>query len=104
VQLLLDYGVDPGADGGTGMTGLHLAAHEGRADTVKLLLAHNAPIEAKNVYGGTVLAQTLWSVTHHPMPEHRAIVQALIAAGANVGDDWLTGDPGIDELLLPARS
>jgi ankyrin repeat protein len=104
VQLLLDYGADPGADGGTGMTGLHLAAHEGHAETVRLLLAHHAPVEAKNVYGGTVLAQTVWSVIHHPRPEHRAIVEALIAAGAEVGEDWLTGDRDVDDLLARARS
>ncbi|HXH38332.1 MAG TPA: tetratricopeptide repeat protein [Thermoanaerobaculia bacterium] len=101
VEFLLDHGVDPGA--GANMTGLHLAAHEGHLDTVRLLLAHNAPLEAKNRYGGTVLGQTLWSVIHNPMPAHRAIVEALVAAGANVGDDWFTGDRGIDELLLRAR-
>ena len=92
VAFLLDYGVDPAVGAGVDMTGLHLAAHEGHLDTVKLLLAHNAPLEAKNVYGGTVLGQTLWSVIHHPMPAHREIVETLIAAGAKVGDDWFTGN------------
>jgi tetratricopeptide (TPR) repeat protein len=101
VEFLLDHGVDPGA--GVNMTGLHLAAHEGHLDTVKMLLAHNAPLEAKNRYGGTVLGQTLWSVIHNPMPAHRAIVEALVAAGAKVGDDWFTGNRSIDELLLRAR-
>jgi ankyrin repeat protein len=103
VAFLLDYGVDPSAGADVDMTGLHLAAHEGHLDTVKLLLAHNAPIEAKNVYGGTVLGGTLWSVIHHPMPAHREIVETLLAAGAKVGDDWLTGNRSIDELLLRAR-
>jgi ankyrin repeat protein len=103
VAFLLDYGVDPAAGVDIDMTGLHLAAHEGHLDTVKLLLAHNAPLEAKNVYGGTVLGQTLWSVIHHPMPAHREIVETLVAAGAHVGDDWFTGNRGIDELLLRAR-
>ena len=99
VTFLLDYGVDPafGADGA--MTGLHLAAHDGHLDTVKLLLAHNAPLEVKNRYGGTVLGQTLWSAVHNPRPAHRQIVEALIAAGANVEEDWLTGIADIDELL-----
>jgi ankyrin repeat protein len=101
VEFLLDHGVDPGA--GINMTGLHLAAHEGHLETVKLLLAHNAPLEAKNKYGGTALGQTLWSVIHNPMPAHRAIVEALVAAGARVDDDWFTGSPAIDELLLRAR-
>jgi hypothetical protein len=104
VALLLDHGVDPAAGADVDMTGLHLAAHEGHLDTVKLLLAHNAPIEAKNVYGGTVLGQTLWSVIHHPRPAHREIVETLLAAGAKVGDDWFTGNRTIDELLLRARS
>src|SRR5258706_3800146 len=103
VAFLLDYGVDPAAGADVDMTGLHLAAHEGHLDTVKLLLAHNAPFEAKNVYGGTVLGQTLWSVIHHPLPAHREIVETLVAAGANVGDDWFTGNRDIDELLLRAR-
>ncbi len=103
VQLLLDFGVDPGAGAGVGMTGLHLAAHEGHLDTVRLLLAHNAPIEAMNRYGGTVLGQTLWSAIHHPRPEHLAIVEMLIAAGAKIGDDWFTGNRSIDELLGRAR-
>ncbi len=103
VAFLLDSGVDPAAGADVDMTGLHLAAHEGHLDTVKLLLAHNAPIEAKNVYGGTVLGQTLWSVIHHPRPAHREIVETLLAAGAKVGDDWFTGNRSIDELLLRAR-
>jgi tetratricopeptide (TPR) repeat protein len=103
VEFLLDYGVDRAAGVDIDMTGLHLAAHEGHLDTVKLLLAHNAPLEAKNMYGGTVLGQTLWSVIHRPLPAHREIVATLVAAGAKVGDDWFTGNRGIDELLLHAR-
>jgi tetratricopeptide (TPR) repeat protein len=99
VAFLLDCGVDPASG-----SGLHIAAHEGHLDTVKLLLAHNAPLEAKNVYGGTVLGQTLWSVIHHPMPAHREIVETLVAAGAKVGEDWFTGNRGIDELLLRAHA
>jgi len=101
VTFLLDHGVDPAFAVG-GMTGLHLAAHDGRLDTVKLLLARNAPLEVKNSYGGTVLDQTLWSAVNHPRPAHREIVEALIAAGAKVEADWLTGIPEIDELLRGA--
>jgi ankyrin repeat protein len=103
VTFFLDYGVDPAFGAGGGMTGLHLAAHDGHLDTVKLLLAHNAPLEVKNSYGGTVLDQTLWSAINHSRPAHREIVETLIAAGANVEDDWRTGIPAIDELLLRAR-
>jgi ankyrin repeat protein len=103
VAFLLDYGVDPAFGAGADMTGLHLAAHEGHLETVKLLLAHKAPLEAANAYGGTALGQTLWSVIHHPRPQHREIVETLIAAGAAVSDDWFTGSRDIDELLLRAR-
>ncbi|MEA2328401.1 MAG: hypothetical protein QOE68_3360, partial [Thermoanaerobaculia bacterium] len=103
VTFLLDYGADPAFGAGAGMTGLHLAAHDGHLETVKLLLAHGAPLEAKNSYGGTVLDQTLWSAVNHPRPAHREIVDTLIAAGAKVEDDWLTGIPAIDELLRRAQ-
>ena len=103
VAFLLDFGIDPAAGADVDMTGLHLAAHEGHLDTVMLLLAQDAPIEARNVYGGTVLGQTLWSVIHHPRPAHREIVETLLAAGAKVGDDWFTGNRSIDELLLRSR-
>jgi ankyrin repeat protein len=103
VALLLDDGVDPAFSAGVDMTGLHLAAHEGHLDTVKLLLAHSAPLEAMNSYGGTVLDQTLWSVVHHPRPAHREIVQTLIAAGAKVDVDSFTGVAAIDELLRRAQ-
>jgi len=102
VTFLLDHGVDPASGAGVDMTGLHLAAHDGHLDTVKLLLAHNAPLEVKNSYGGTVLDQTLWSAVNHPRPAHREIVEALIAAGAKVEADWFTGIPDIDELLRVA--
>jgi ankyrin repeat protein len=101
VAFLLDYGVDV-AFGAGEMTGLHRAAHEGHLDMVKLLLAHNAPLEAINMYGGTPLGQTLWSAVHHPMPLHREIVRTLLTAGANVEGDWLTGIAEIDELLRAA--
>jgi len=101
VMFLLEHGVDPAFAAG-GMTGLDLAAHDGRLDTVKLLLAHHAPLEVKNSYGGTVLDQTLWSAVNHPRPAHREIVEALLAAGAKVEADWLTGIPEIDELLRGA--
>ncbi len=101
VRFLLDFGVDPAACVAAGMTGLHLAAHEGHLDIVKLLLAHGAPLEVRNSYGGTVLDQTLWSAVNHPKMAHKEIVETLLAAGAKVDDDWVTGIPEIDELLHP---
>lgn len=79
VQLLLDAGVDIAAGAVTNMTALHLAAHEGHLDTVNLLLAHGAPTDVLNMYGGTVLGQALWSLENHPRPEHAAIIEILAA-------------------------
>jgi tetratricopeptide (TPR) repeat protein len=99
VELLLDRGVDPGVGARIGMTGLHLAAHGGHLDTVELLLSRNAPLEATNVYGGTVLGGALWSAINHPRPDHPKIIETLIDAGAKIGDDWFTGNSQIDALL-----
>jgi hypothetical protein len=54
---------------------------------MKLLIERGAPLEKKNVYGGTVLDSTLWfaynvspkefAANHYP-----AVIDMLIAAGA----------------------
>ena len=49
-----------------GFSGLHWAVEFAHLDTVKLLLARGAPLEVKNVYGGTVLGQAVWSAIHEP--------------------------------------
>src|SRR5215510_802965 len=60
-EFLLDQGVDPSSQINSGQTGLHYAAHSGHLETVKMLLERNVPLEVKNMYGGTVLGQALWS-------------------------------------------
>lgn len=88
VIFLIERGVEVGAHRSEGETGLHWAAHSGNLEIVKLLLAHNAPLELKNSYGGTVLGQALWSAFNAPKPQHLAVVETLIAAGAKVEPDW----------------
>jgi hypothetical protein len=67
---------------------------------VKLLLRHHAPLEVHNAYGGTVLGCAVYSAVHEPRPEHIAIIEALLAAGANVGAaDYPSGDARVDEAL-----
>jgi len=85
---LLKQGVDPSSQGKSGQTGLHFAAHSGQLETVRMLLSHHVPLEEKNMYGGTVLGQTLWSVCNEPRPDHLPIIEALIAAGAQVAPQW----------------
>ena len=87
-KFLLDQGVDPSSQAGVGQTGLHYAAHHGQLETVKMLIARNAPLEVKNMYGGTVLGQALWSAFNEPHKNHLQIVEVLIDAGAVVEPDW----------------
>lgn len=99
---LMNRGVDPSAGNGTGMNAFHWAANRGQLETVRLLIARSAPLEAKNMYEGTVLGTTVWSAVHEPRPDHLAIVEALISAGANVNEaDYPSGDARVDALLRP---
>ena len=95
IEFLLDRGVDPSSQANVGQTGFHYAAHSGQLETVKLLIARNAPLEVKNMYDGTVLGQALWSAYNEPRKEHLVIIETLIAAGAHVDPDW---NKWIDEL------
>lgn len=88
VEFLLDRGVDPSSQANAGQTGFHYAAHSGQLETVKLLIARNAPLEVKNMYGGTVLGQALWSAYNESRPEHLRIIETLIAAGAQIDPEW----------------
>ncbi|MCW3053771.1 MAG: Ankyrin [Chthonomonadales bacterium] len=87
-EFLLEQGVDPSSQGRSGQTGLHFAAHSGHPATVRMLLAHHVPLEEKNMYGGTVLGQALWSACNEPQPDHLPIIESLIAAGAQVAPQW----------------
>jgi ankyrin repeat protein len=100
VEFLLDKGVDLASNSGRGQTGSHWAVIGGHLDTVRSLLRRNPPLEVRNMYGGTVLGQTLWSAAHGGDPElYIAIIETLIAAGAEIPrrhvpvnervDDWL---------------
>jgi len=94
-EFLLDHGVDPSAQAKIGQTGLHYAAHYGQLETVKMLIERRSPLEVKNMYGGTVLGQALWSAFNEPHKNHLQIVEVLIAAGAVIESDWTKW---IDEL------
>jgi ankyrin repeat protein len=115
VELLLDRGVDPAGSDRSDMTALHWAAANRHLQIVGLLLERGAPLEGKNTWGGTVLASTAWFVangswfpTTHPRGElapkpsaaYAEIVEALLAAGADVGVlSKRTGDAAVDEVL-----
>jgi hypothetical protein len=100
VAFLLDKGFDLGAHDAAGQTGLHGAAMNGQLNTIQLLLARGAPLEVKNVHGGTVLGQTLWSAAHAPDPDaYIPLVETLLAAGARVPERHAAISQRMDALL-----
>jgi ankyrin repeat protein len=102
VEFLLekDKNVDLAEHCGDGQTGLHWATIGGHLDTVKLLLRHNPPLEAKNMYGGTVLGQTLWSAAHGGDPDvYIAILEVLQAAGAKMPELHVPVNARVDAWL-----
>lgn len=101
VEFLLKKGVSLKSHGGDGQTPLHCAAICGQLETIKYLLKRNPPLEAKNICGGTVLGQTLWSAGHGGDPKlYSEIIETLIAAGAKVPERHVPVNEPIDELLL----
>lgn len=100
VEFLLDKDIDRSRGQDDGQTPLHCAVIGGQLETVKFLLKQNAPLESKNVYGGTVLGQTLWSAAHGGDPKiYSAIIKELIAAGAAVPERHVPVNKPIDDLL-----
>ncbi len=81
---LLDAGVDPYAGMSTGLAGFHYAASSGRLNVIKLLIDRDVPLEVKNMYGGTVFGQAIWSAVNEYKPDHAEIVERLVEAGAVV--------------------
>jgi ankyrin repeat protein len=80
--------VDLSAQADTGLTGLHWAVVGGQLETIKLLVERGAPLEARNVYGGSVLGQALWSAFNgEPDIDYVPIIEVLTGAGAKIEDD-----------------
>ena len=62
-------------------TALISAAHLGHVDVVRLLIAHNAPLDHVNGRGWTALHEAV--VLGNGGPNHVATVEALVKAGAD---------------------
>lgn len=94
VRYLLDNGADPMAGTRTGLSGFHYAVSSGRLACVRLLIERKVPMETRNMYGGTVLEQALWSAINEYRPDHVEIIEALLDAGTRVApgtlDRWLS--------------
>jgi ankyrin repeat protein len=100
VEFLLDKDANLADGGGDGQTPLHCAAICGQLEIIKFLLKFKPPLEARNIYGGTVLGQTLWSAAHGGDPKlYAEIIKTLIAAGAKVPPRHVPVNKPIDDLL-----
>ena len=98
VDFLLQKAVDLRTQANTGLTGLHWAVVGGQLATIQLLLEQGAPLEVKNIHGGTALGQALWSALNgDPAIDYVQIIDTLIRAGAKIEPGslaWLAQQPG----------
>ncbi len=99
-EYLLAHGVDPTAGFATGLNAFHWAVNRGQLGATMLLINHKAPLEVRNMYGGTVLGTAVWSAIHEPRGEQIAVIEELLKAGARIEDaEYPSGDERVDELL-----
>lgn len=105
VEFLLDNGADLAAHREDGQTALHWAVIGGHPDTVKLLLLHHPPLEVRNIYGGTVSGQALWSAANGGDTEvYIEILDALVKAGATMPNPHAPVNPRVDAWLAAHAS
>jgi len=82
---MLDCGFDPNVKDLEGVTALHRAAMSGRADAVRVLLAHGASVNALDgMFAATPLVWTCEGWSHGPQAgaDHLAVARLLLAAGS----------------------
>jgi ankyrin repeat protein len=83
VALLLKLRADPNALNDSGMTPLHLAAHQGNFALAELLLAHGARKNVKDEQGRTPLDLAQLPTPDPARQEERAAVAKLLESGAS---------------------
>jgi ankyrin repeat protein len=84
-----------------GFTALHWAAFNGHDDVVSLLISRGSDLEARTIYGGSVLGSTVWAVANAENGVDRVpVLRTLLAAGAKLdGQATPTGNADVDSLL-----
>jgi hypothetical protein len=107
VEFLLAQGIDPKASSVEGSM-LHNAALGGHLEIVRLLIAHGAPIDVKDIhYHNTPLGWALHGWAHRapgtPRESGYAVVRHLVTVGAHVEDEWLVDeDIAADPQMMAA--
>ena len=101
LETMLACGFDPNhPDDEIGKTPLHAAAHEGRPESVRLLLAHGASVSARDrEFHGQPLVWAADGFRSHA-PDHRdygQVARLLLDAGSPV--DWQTGEEPAEEIV-----
>lgn len=97
IEVMLDCGFDPNVKDGEGVTALHRAAMAGRADAVRVLLAHGASVNALDgMFAATPLVWACegWSHGSKAGADHIAVARLLLAAGSP--RDWLVPEKAPD--------
>ena len=90
IEFLLEHGVTVDTKLKGGETGLHWAAYEGHADTVRLLLAGGAPVDVVDeTHAGTPLGWALYAWGNRRPPErerrqYNETVALLVRAGSRL--------------------
>lgn len=85
LEVMLDGGFDPNIKDQNGVTALHRAAMAGRADAVRVLLAHGASVDALDgMFAATPLVWACEGWSHGPRggADHLAVARLLLASGS----------------------
>jgi hypothetical protein len=86
----------------SGQTGLHEAALGGHADTVRVLMRHDPPVDVQNIWGGTPLSSVLWStINGDPHINYAPVVEALIEGGTPVEEGYAGWWDKQEGVLVP---
>jgi ankyrin repeat protein len=107
-RFLLELGVDATSKDNDKMTALHWASAGGLLEIIEMLIARNASLEVRNVWGGTVLDSTAWFAANAPMPDtdYPRVIERLLEAGADVREVYppRTGIAAVDGILEKHRT
>jgi ankyrin repeat protein len=102
-RFLLEKGVSASSQDNDRMTALHWASARGMLEIMEILIGHNAPLEVRNTWGGTVVDSTAWFAVNSPMPgvDYPAVIERLLRAGADPDEIYppVTGLAAIDAVI-----